>query len=88
MAELIKDGELRREMGTFARDWMEKYYNDREMVSHYVRAYEDLLERPEAFKKPRFDTGSRLQVFLANSVMIWFGKREKQESVQETVSPA
>ena len=56
LAELIKDGELRREMGTFARDWMEKYYNDREMVSHYVRAYEDLLERPEAFKKPRFDT--------------------------------
>jgi ubiquinone/menaquinone biosynthesis C-methylase UbiE len=65
LIELINDSELRREMGAFARYWMEKYYNDREMVSHYVHAYEDLLERPEAFKKPRFDTGSRRQVFLA-----------------------
>jgi ubiquinone/menaquinone biosynthesis C-methylase UbiE len=82
LAELIKDGELRREMGTFARDWMEKYYNDREMVSHYVHAYEDLLERPEAFKKPRFDIGSRRQVFLAQQRddLVWEKRKTRISS--------
>lgn len=65
LIELINDGELRREMGAFARDWMEKHYSDREMVNHYVRAYEDLLNRPERFEKSRLDPSSRRQVFLA-----------------------
>jgi ubiquinone/menaquinone biosynthesis C-methylase UbiE len=73
------DAELRREMGAFAREWMEKYYNDREMVNHYVRAYKDLLERPEVFQESRFDARSRRQVFLAQirDDLVWETRKER-----------
>ncbi len=82
LVELIKDDVLRREIGAFARDWMEKYYKDRVMVNHYVRAYEDLLERPDTFKKPRFDTGSRRQMFLAQKRddLVWESRKARVAS--------
>jgi ubiquinone/menaquinone biosynthesis C-methylase UbiE len=60
---------------------MEKYYDDREMVKHYVRAYEDLLERPESFLTSRFDVRSRRQVFFAQrrDDWIWDARKTKIE---------
>lgn len=79
LAEMIKDGGLRREIGAFARDWMEKYYNERQMVSYYENAYKDLLECPETFDKARFDTSSRRQVFLAQQRddLVWQSRKTR-----------
>ena len=87
LVELIRDAQLRREIGAFSRKWMEKYYNDREMINQYVRAYEDLLERPESFQKPRFDLGSRRQVFLAQrrDDLVW-DKRKTRIEAESSVS--
>jgi ubiquinone/menaquinone biosynthesis C-methylase UbiE len=61
---------------------MEKYYNDREMINHYVRAYEDLLERPESFQIPRFDATNRRQVFLAQrrDDLVWEKRKRRIEA--------
>lgn len=89
LVELIKDVELRREIGAFARNWMEKYYNDREMVKHYVRAYEDLLERPEGFKKMRFEPSSKRMVWLAQrrDDLTWESRKERVGSNPEPLRP-
>jgi hypothetical protein len=62
---LINDADLREETGRRSREWMLKYWNDREMVQHYVRAYEDLLEHPDRFDVPRFDVSSERDMWLA-----------------------
>lgn len=87
LIELIGDVQLRREIGAFSRNWMEKYYNDREMVNHYVRAYEDLLEHPETFQKPRFSTSSGRQLFLAQrrDDLVW-EKRKTRIEVENSSS--
>jgi len=88
LTELIRDASLRREIGDFSRSWMEKHYNDHEMINHYVRAYEDLLQRPECFKRPRFDTRSRRQVFLAQrrDDLVWESRKTRIET-ENSVSP-
>lgn len=77
LVEFIKDSQLRREIGLYARSWMERYYDDRIMVQHYTRAYADLLERPELFERNRFDPGSRRAQFLAQrrDDLIWERRR-------------
>ena len=61
---LILDQELREEVGRYSRWWMETYWNDRDMVLHYVHAYEDVLENPALFQRSRFD--------LNNKKVMWF----------------
>jgi SAM-dependent methyltransferase len=73
---LISDAKLRSDLGEASRKWMESYYNDRELVNHYVRAYEDLVERPEIFERQRFDPDGRGEVFLAQrrDDLIWHSR--------------
>jgi 2-polyprenyl-3-methyl-5-hydroxy-6-metoxy-1,4-benzoquinol methylase len=79
MRELIEDAELRREMGAYSRKWMETYYNDQDMVLHYVHAYKDLLERPDKFNKLRFNPNSRRMIWLTQRQddLIWERRRER-----------
>lgn len=79
LAELIKDDQLRKETGDFGRVWMENYYSDHEMIKHYVRAYEELLERPETFTTSRFNTRSPRQIFLAqrHDDLIWESRKNR-----------
>ncbi len=59
LRHLVQEPELRRALGSHARAWMEEYYNDKVLVQHYMRAYEDILERPHLFKEKRFDLQDR-----------------------------
>jgi ubiquinone/menaquinone biosynthesis C-methylase UbiE len=79
LCELINDAKLRLELGAYSREWMETYYNDSKMVGHYVRAYKDLMERPETFQKLRFDPDSRRQLFLAQRAddLIWESRKSR-----------
>jgi len=48
---LLADRNLRAAIGAESRAWMERWYNDRVLVQYYVRAYRDLLERPDLFAR-------------------------------------
>ena len=87
LIELIQDATLRRELGDFARRWMEKYYNDRLMVGHYVRAYEDLLDSPETFRRPRLHNESRRTTFLAQRCdeLIWEKRKERMVEARQVI---
>ena len=82
LIELIRDAQLRQEIGAFSRKWMMRYYNDRDLIKHYVRAYWDLLERPEIFQTPRFDTRSRREIFLAQrrDDLTWEARKTRIEA--------
>lgn len=60
---LLMDGDLRQQIGRYSREWMEKYWNPRDMVQHYVRAYRDLMEHPGRFNTERFDLSNRRQMW-------------------------
>ena len=64
LRRLVGDEGLRQAIGCYGRQWIETYWNDRQMVGHYVRAYEDLLERPHVFDQPRFDPADRRVLWL------------------------
>jgi hypothetical protein len=66
LRRLLEDAELREEVGRYSRQWMEQYWDDVAMVRHFVRAYEDLLERPGVFQKMRFDP--------SDGKAMWFGR--------------
>lgn len=61
---LIEDAALRREIAEYSRRWMEQFWDDRKMVTHFVSAYEDLLEKAR-WDNPRFDSKSRLVSWFA-----------------------
>lgn len=49
--ELIENHELRAETSHFSRKWMEKYYNDKVLINHYLEAYDSLVNTNEVSKK-------------------------------------
>jgi hypothetical protein len=69
---LIEDATLRREIAAHSRRWMEKFWDDRLMVMHFVSAYQDLLERGH-WGYQRFDPRSSLTSWFARDAhdLIW-----------------
>jgi hypothetical protein len=64
---LTEDTVLRHEIASYSRRWMEKFWDDRLMVIHFVNAYQDLLERGQ-WGKPRFDPHSKLESWFARDM--------------------
>lgn len=58
--ELVCDQPFRVAAGNYSRNWMERYWDDRLLVQHYVSAYHDLLHDPSAFRRQRFDPDCRV----------------------------
>jgi hypothetical protein len=78
LEEIIKDNSLRTELGKYSREWMENYWNDKNMVKHYQNAYNDLYSNPEIFKKNRFDPKNKIiyyQKQLAADIL-WKSQKE------------
>lgn len=83
--ELINDSDLRKEIGDYSREWMGKYWDDKKMILHYVNAYNDLLENPDLFLKPRFDLNNKRVMWFVREYddVIWqarSGKSNKNEN--------
>lgn len=60
---LATDLALVREIGALSRAWMERRYAERDVVAHYVRAYEELLATG-ALAPPHDDGHARARAFL------------------------
>ncbi len=61
---LLKDEKLCQEIGGYSRAWMERYWNDSEMIKFYVRAYNDLLETPGLYEMRRFNPEDRREMWF------------------------
>jgi hypothetical protein len=74
---LIHDSKLRNEVGLNSRLWMEKYWSDKKMVMHFIRAYKDLLENPGLLRKSRFDiTKPLVKWFVRDSHDLVYASRK------------
>jgi hypothetical protein len=51
----LTDPKLMQSFGAESRRWMERYWNDASLVSHYEYAYDDLLNAPQKLMLPRFN---------------------------------
>lgn len=61
LVELVRDRGLRREIGDYSRQWVERWYRDDKLVDFYVKAYERLLnggdlKRQDCLRFPRAKT--------------------------------
>ena len=41
--DLIENKDLRKQIGIFSREWIEKYYDDSKLVKKFVQIYDDIL---------------------------------------------
>jgi len=65
LVELVRDHTLRREIGAFSRDWIEKYYSDAKLVEFYCTAYERLLNGGDLHRQDHLRF-ARAKTFLFN----------------------
>ncbi|MDR1475362.1 MAG: hypothetical protein LBI30_02480 [Holosporales bacterium] len=83
MKRIITDKALRKGLGDYSREWMEKYWDDSHMVQHYVRAYDDLINRPERFAISRFDK-KRTWLFTEMLDETWMGRKARWSQFNST----
>ncbi len=80
LCRVVKDADLCRQIGMFSRKWMERYWSEPLMAGHYQRVYEDLLQRPEVFRKVRFDENNRRTMWFVRDAydVEWEARRARQ----------
>ena len=80
---LLADPELCAAIGAESHAWMERWYNDRVLVNHYVQAYNDLLERPDLFARAReIDIAAHWRnVRLPDA--IWEARRQRAQTADK-----
>jgi hypothetical protein len=61
---MCESRDLREAAGRDSRAWMEKYWDDAEMIRFYVRAYRDLLEDPARFQALRFNADDKNEMWV------------------------
>ena len=65
--ELINDVSLQNELGEFSRFWIEKYYNERNLVKFYEEAYEKVLNGENLHRQSYLEF-KEAKIFLYNKL--------------------
>lgn len=63
-----------KDIGTMSRHWMEEYYNDADMIQHYIKGYRKLLEGPEHLSRQenlKFRCASDAWLAIDHQDIIW-----------------
>ena len=81
LEDLCRDPALVEELGSFSREWMGTHYRAADMVAHYVRCYDELLETG-ALVPPRYAQYARAKLWLYRDVpdLVWAAKRKALHS--------
>ena len=95
LESFARDSRLLKSLKANSRQWVKQYYDDKNLVKHYVRAYEDLFENPESFKELRFNLGSKKTHFFLHGFHnlrfeyreSFYGKANKQLGVHALSEP-
>ena len=75
---LIKNKDLRTNLGAFSRKWIEKYYNDELLIKHFVELYEKLLNDKPLTRENCFEYAD-VKEFLYNAVYDYNWQRLSEE---------
>lgn len=88
LGRLISDRRLREQIGRRSRRWMERYWNDADLVRHYVDAYTDALEHPDRLRRPRFDAGDRAAMWFMQGAddAVWQARRRRHPAADSELS--
>ena len=80
LTELIKNKELREDIGRFSREWMEKHYKEEILIKQYTDIYNKLLVGEE-IERPDSKEHAAAKEFLYNKVYDyrWENERAKNE---------
>ena len=49
--DLVENPDLRQQIGSFSREWIEKYYDDSELIKKFVQIYDDILSDKPILRK-------------------------------------
>lgn len=80
MCEMIGNETLRKEIGIFSRQWIEKYYRPENLVKYFLDAYEKVLNE-EPLHRQNYLSFPKVKHFLYNTLydMQWESRRLKNE---------
>ncbi len=75
---LVEDGDLREEIGSYSRQWMEKHWREEDLVKPYETAFLDVVQRPGTFEA-RFDVSQRRVMWFVRDAydMEWAARRRR-----------
>lgn len=80
LRDLLADAALRADLGAASRRWMERYYAEHAMITHYVDAYRDLLEAPERLRTTRLDSvGERWRALVLPN-HLWTSRKARSSA--------
>jgi hypothetical protein len=86
--DLLNDPDRIISLGNVSRKWMETYWDEKILVQHYVKAYEDLLENPEIFRENRFDPDNKAVMwFVRDAADNLYRARKNKFTVSQKASP-
>lgn len=82
LIEIVKNNELRKEIGAFSRDWIERYYDDKNLVKYYIDVYEKLMNNEEILRQDNL-VNPNAKRFLYNTLydMQWEDRVKKIEKI-------
>ena len=81
LQELCKDKKLREEIGNYSRKWMEKYYNDKDLVKIYKKAYEDILNGKDISRDIPASVNKWLSIDIED--LIWKARKDNYEALHK-----
>ncbi len=84
--ELINDRILLKEIGEFSRYWIEKYYNERDLVKFYEKAYGKVMNNEPLHRQNYLDFNNA-KVFLYNRLydLQWNSRKALAKTDKKTV---
>lgn len=81
LKELCENKKLRDEIGAYSRRWMEKYYNDKDLIKIYVQVYEDLLNGKNISREKPSDEKKWLSVDIED--LIWKARKDNYNIISD-----
>lgn len=81
LEELCRDKKLREQIGDYSRKWMEKYYNDKDLVKIYKKVYEDILNGKDISRYTLKDANKWLSIDIED--LIWKARKENYEALHK-----
>ncbi len=84
--ELIRNNELREEIGAISRKWIEEYYTEQKLVEFYKLAYNKILNDEPLSRQKELEY-NKAKTFLYNDLydMQWEARKQKDKTYNRTL---
>ena len=81
LVELIQNRQLIDDIGAYSREWIEKYYQDEELIKNFVEVYDELLKTGSIRLRENFENNTTAKEFLNNRLydIKWETRKKENE---------